>query len=152
MKIRKHISLKTKLAAALRCMMVEEDGKLVPALSYDDAKFMSTEDVLSLFHFDHGIHHGIDGSDEHWNLTPRFIAEHRRKTAKIDKPMLAKAARIADKHADFQRKILAKSGHFSDVETGQKTGQKARQRRYQWPKGRKMQSRPFEKRKRREPV
>ena len=140
MKTRKHVSLKTKLAAALRCMMVEEGGKFVPALSYEEAKLMDEDAVLSLFHYDHGIHHAIGGEAEHWNLTPRFIAEHRHKTAKMDVPMLAKAVRLSDSHKEFQRKILTKAG----IETGQETGQP--KRKHQWPTGRKLQGRGFPKR------
>lgn len=136
MKSRKHISLKTKLAAALRCMMVEQDGKLVPAISYEDAKGMTEDQVLTLFNFDHGIHHVISQNDEHWNLTPRFIAEHRAKTATVDRPMIAKSARLTEAHIEFQRRMLSKTGQADEGPQGK-------------PKSRfptrKMQSRPFPK-------
>lgn len=111
-----HISLRKKLAAALRELKIEVDGKLVDAVPYGEAKKMTEDQVISLFHFDHGIHEGIDGPTEHWNLTPRFVAEHRRKTAEIDLPQIAKTKRVAKKHEEFRRKLLAKSSDEPDVE------------------------------------
>jgi len=128
-----------KLAAVLRDHMVEEDGKLVRAIPYEHARQMSSGEIYSLFEFDHGIHKSIGGPDKHWNLTARFIPEHRIKTRTKDIPQIAKTKRIVKDHADFQRKILAKSGVASDVaETKTKP-------RSAWPKGRKLQSRGFPK-------
>ncbi len=141
---RSHVSLKTKLAAVLRDLAVERDGRLERALSYEEAKAMTDDQILSLFQFDHGIHHAIGGGIQHWNLTARFIAEHRAKTAKQDVPMIAKADRISDAHREFQRKILEKAG----IQSGQETGQK--RHKFKWASGRKMLSRPFPKK--REPV
>lgn len=93
---RDHISFKTKLAAALLQMLrPDEDGKLVPVIPYADAKLMTADQIISLFHFDHyPIRKADGGADEPWNLTPRPITEHREKTAKKDKPELAKSARL----------------------------------------------------------
>lgn len=104
-----HISLRKKLAAALRCQLVEVDGKLVPAIPYEDAKKMTDEQVISLFQFDHGIQEGIGGPTVHWNLTPRFIGDHRRKTAKLDIPQIHKTKRLTEAHEAFQARVLAKS-------------------------------------------
>lgn len=105
-----HISMLEKLASALAHMMIEVDGKLERAIPYDDAKRMTSQEVCSLFQFDHGIHEAIDGPTEHWNLTPRLIAEHRRKTAKVDRPQISKTDRIEGDHEAFRRKMLAKAG------------------------------------------
>jgi len=128
-----------KIAAVLRDLMVEEDGKLVRAIPYEHAKQMTAREVMSLFEWDHGIHKAIDGPDKHWNLTARMIMEHRFKTHKIDRPQIRKTDRLSEAHTEFQRKILAKSGAASDVaetETKPKSS---------WPKGRKLQSRGFQK-------
>lgn len=141
---RSHVSLRTKLAAVLRDLAVERNGRLERALSYEEAKALTDDQILSLFQWDHGIHHAIGGTIQHWNLTARFIAEHRAKTAKIDIPMLAKADRISDAHQEFRRKMLEKSGR----QTGQEIGQPKRKKA--WPQGQKLRSRPFQKK--REPA
>lgn len=102
---RAHITLKTKLAAAL-CQMLRPnaEGVLVPVIPYEDAKLMSEEQVLSLFHFDHyPIRKENGGPDSHWNLTPRPIPEHREKTGNIDVPQIAKSKRIRARHAGVQK-------------------------------------------------
>jgi hypothetical protein len=111
-----HISMREKLASALAHLMVEVDGKLERAIPYDDAKRMTAEELCSLYHFDHGIPEAIDGETRHWNLTPRFIAEHRRKTANQDIPAIHKTDRLAEGHEAFRRRVLAKSGQ--DLGTG----------------------------------
>ncbi len=109
---RSHIPFKTKLASALRTMLVEEDGKLVPFIDYETAKQMTEDQVLSLFHFDHDpTPKAFGGTDEHHNLVPRPILEHRVKTAKVDKPRIAKAARLFADQEKFRRRILEKAGH-----------------------------------------
>jgi len=128
-----------KLAAVLRDLMVEEDGKLVRAIPLEHAKQMTARELMSLFEWDHGIHKAIGGPDKHWNYTARLIPEHRIKTRKKDIPQIAKTKRIEKDHAEFQRKILAKSGVASDVSETQTKPRSA------WPKGRKLQSRGFPK-------
>lgn len=104
----RYIPLKEKLAAVLRDLMVEVDGKLVRAIPYDVAKGMTADEVIAKFHFDHGIYHVLDGPGEHWNLTPRLVGEHREKTAEIDIPAIAKTKRIAKKEAAFRERMLQK--------------------------------------------
>lgn len=86
---RKHISWKTKCAAALL------ELRRVP---YGDAKQMTEDQFLSLFHFDHNMLHSSEHEDRDrfWNLTPTFIMAHREKT-KIDAKIIAKARRISRK-------------------------------------------------------
>ena len=101
---RGHISFKTKLVAALCQMRHEVDGKLELILSHDDAKALSEDQVLSLFHWDHTvIPHAEDGPDVHWNLAPELIVPHRKKTATVDVPGIAKRKRVATGHAEHLR-------------------------------------------------
>lgn len=116
---RSHIPLKTQLAAAL----VQIGG-----IPYDDAKAMTADQVISLFHRDHYPRRKEDGgSDEHYNLHWKFIGAHREKTAKVDRPQSAKGKRLRDEQENFRRRLLAK-------DRGE------RQPQSRWPK-RKMQSR-----------
>lgn len=120
---RPHIPLKTRLAAAL-CQMVREnaDGKLERVIDHVSAKAMTEEQILSLWEWDHDpIPKHRDGPDEHWNLTPRPIPEHREKTAKVDTPGAAKDKRILAKQAEFQRRVLAKIGQGDDLPPPRKT-------------------------------
>ena len=101
--------LSEKLAAVLRDLMVEVDGKLVRAIPYEDAKGMTCDEIIEKFDFDHGIHHAIDGPHEHWNYTARMRASHRVKSAKIDIPQIAKTKRITAKEEAFRARLLAKA-------------------------------------------
>lgn len=119
--MRKHIGLKTKLAAALLTILREdESGKLVPVISHDDAKKMTADQILSVFHFDHWpVAKHMDGEDVHWNLVPRPIIEHREKTATHDTPIAAKVKRVTADQEEFRAKMLAKVGIQVEV-TGRK--------------------------------
>ncbi len=115
---RAYIPLKTKLAAALRTMLVEEDGKLVPFVDYETAKQMTEDQILSLFHFDHDpTPVDFGGSDEHHNLVPRPIKEHRIKTAKVDIPRIRKSVRLSARQEEFRRIMLANAGRAPDAPT-----------------------------------
>ena len=97
---RKHISWKTKCAAAvLDAMAQRERFGLYPRRWYDDAKKMTEDQFLSLFHWDHNILHSSENEDRDrfWNLTPIPILEHRAKT-KADAKIIAKGRRIREKH------------------------------------------------------
>lgn len=93
---RAHISLKTKLAAALLTMLrPNESGKLVRVISHEEAKRMTADQILARFDWDHyPIRKADGGPDEPWNLEPRPTAEHSKKTREIDQPQLAKQRRI----------------------------------------------------------
>ncbi len=113
---RAYIPLKTKLAAALRTMLVEEDGKLVPFVDYETAKQMTEDQVLSLFDFDHDpTPVAFGGTDEHHNLVPKPILAHRIKTAKFDVPRIRKAGRLSERQQEFRRRMLAKAGQADDT-------------------------------------
>lgn len=113
---RKHISLTTKLAAALLFQPVRDrrgrpvldaDGCLTYAITYAEARTLTAEQVLSLFQYDHDTLHALDGSDEFWNLTPRLISAHREKS-KVDCAKVAKTKRIraAKRLADNRGSLL----------------------------------------------
>ena len=109
---RAHIPLKTQLAAAL-CQMLRpnEHGKWERIIDHDHAKSMTPDQVISLFHLDHyPIRKEMGGPDEHWNLTHKPILEHRKKTAKVDRPQIAKSDRITEGQEAFRRKLFAKAG------------------------------------------
>jgi hypothetical protein len=104
---RKHISFKTKLVAALCQMRHEVDGRLELILTHDEAKALSEDQILSIFHWDHDpIPHAEGGADAHYNLVPALIPGHKKKTATIDVPGIAKRKRVAEAHEEFRRKML----------------------------------------------
>lgn len=116
---RPHIPLKTRLAAAL-CQMLRPnaEGKWERVIDYASAKAMTEDQVLSLWNWDHDpIPKHLDGPDEHWNLVPRPIMEHRIKTATYDVPAKAKADRLTEAHEEFRRKMLAKIGQAEAAPT-----------------------------------
>jgi hypothetical protein len=93
-------SLTTQLASALLAL---------GHVPYNDAKQMSAQQVISLYHFDHfPIPRAEGGPDEHYNLVPRLIAAHREKTARIDVPQIAKNKRIAAKHLAHLERLRGK--------------------------------------------
>lgn len=107
---RKPLSLKTKLASALLQMVRYDDTEcaFVKVISYEASKTMTADQIISRFHFDHGIAHAHDGVDAPWNLTPMPVEDHRIKTAKIDIPRIAKGKRIQRANEESVRRLLAK--------------------------------------------
>jgi hypothetical protein len=102
--VRKSLNLTTKLASALLAI---RDHKGRPLIEWEHAKLMSAAQIISLFEFDHWpIRHEAGGPDEPWNLFPRFIHEHRIKTAKIDVPEAAKIKRISKTEEEFRQRLL----------------------------------------------
>ena len=82
---RKHLSLKTKLAA---CLLAIGD------IPYEDAKCMTSEQIIRLYQFDHyPILHAHGGPDEPWNLRPLKVAEHAEKSRR-DTAIAAKIKRL----------------------------------------------------------
>ena len=107
---RAHISLREKLAAALAWY---------EGIPYEDAQKMSAEQCISLFQFDHWPHRKRDGGSDHFsNLRPMLIGEHRKKTAEVDLPAIAKDRRIESKWNAFMTSIS--------------TGQKPPKRQSRW--------------------
>lgn len=138
-----HIPLREKLAAALAHMLVEVDGKLQRAIPYEDARRMTADEVVSLFNFDHGIYEAIGGPTAHWNLTPRFIAEHRRKTAKIDRPAIAKSDRLSAAEQAFRAKLLRKTEIVEEAPQPQRPRSRLKGRPFASGVRKKIPSRPF---------
>ena len=103
---RAHIGLKTKLCSAL-CQIVrfdEQDKRLVRIISHDEAKTITEDQILSRFDWHHDpIQKAHDGPDVHWNLEPMLIAPHRKKTAEVDVPGIAKRKRVATGHVEHTR-------------------------------------------------
>ena len=101
---RGYIPFKTKLVAALCQMRHEVDGKWELILTHAEAKALSEDQILSLFHWEHGVvPHAEGGTDSHYNLEPMLIAPHRKKTATVDVPGIAKRKRVAKAHAEHTR-------------------------------------------------
>ena len=102
---RKHLSWRTKCAAAVLRTMMEREWIDSPGPSrwYQDAKQMTEDQFLSLFHFDHSILHetGHPDRDAFWNLTPMLIQAHRTKT-KTDAAIVAKGRRIRKKFFPYK--------------------------------------------------
>ena len=108
---RRKLTFKIKLASALLQMVRYDDdeAEFVRIIPYEDAKLMTADQIISLFNFDHyPILFVNGGPDEPWNLVPRMIAAHRRKTARTDRPAIAKAVRIDKDTAEFRARLLAK--------------------------------------------
>lgn len=125
MTARAHINKDTKLAATLLAL---------GDIPHDDAKLMSADQIISLYHFDHGELHAFTKNNHFSNLTPRLITPHRRKS-RTDTGIVAKVRRLTKEQEAFQRKVLARP-----------CGEK-RQRTGNWP-SRKMRGRGFPKRRR----
>jgi hypothetical protein len=100
MKRRRKIHTKTKLAAALcQMMMPDENGKFVRIIEHEDAKKLSADQIISIFQFHHHpIAKALGGPDEHWNLEPKPILEHRYITAKETRPAIGRRPIRASKN------------------------------------------------------
>lgn len=94
---RGHISYKTKLAAALRELA---------QIPHAHAKLMTADNIISLFQFHHIEYHADSANDAHYNLDPTLIRAHRKRTAKIDVPQIAKTKRISVAQAEFRQRLL----------------------------------------------
>jgi len=95
---RAHISFKTKYACALLAL---------GDVPYDDAKLMHEDQIISLYHVDHGILHAVEVNNAFWNLTPRLIAPHRKKS-RADTSSVAKMKRLTEDQVEFVRKVLSR--------------------------------------------
>jgi len=120
---RKKIRDRTKLCSALLALGI---------IPYSDAKKMTEDQLLSLWHFDHNILHetGHPDRDKFWNLTPMLIRPHREKT-KRDAAIIAKGRRIRTKlraaEAELAYQELIESTLFDSVGAGKgATGAPAR--------------------------
>src|SRR5882724_5127029 len=106
---RKHMSLETKLAAALLTIVRPDEltGRLVPVISFEAAQLMTAKEIISCFHFDHCvIPHAEGGPDEPWNIDPVPIDVHEHKTRTADVPGIAKRKRVSKAHEEFRARML----------------------------------------------
>lgn len=94
---RKEPTLKAKLAATLRELL---------KIPYDEARLLTTDQIISRVEFHHIHYHAQDGVDDHWNLDPLPKAEHKERTAKIDIPQIWKTKRISKAEAEFRTRLL----------------------------------------------
>jgi len=102
---RDYIPLVEKLAAAIGVLF---------SFSYDDRRSKSAEEILARVSWDHDpIPKAHGGPDKHYNLVPRLRADHVRKTATRDVPMIAKVRRVARRHNEHLARMAAKSGDAS---------------------------------------
>ncbi|HLH92111.1 MAG TPA: hypothetical protein VKX28_27065 [Xanthobacteraceae bacterium] len=125
---RKYISLREKLAAALSLLLPQELRDELRAAK------VPAKSVISMFHQDHNILFALDGADKWWNLTPLLKDPHRQKSRR-DTSIVAKVRRLTPEQEEFQRKVLARPCGQHREPTGN------------WPRGRRLQSRGFERRK-----
>lgn len=104
--MRSPIRLRVKCAAALLAIRDEKGEPLIP---WEDSKLMTSEQIISLFHFDHyPIRAEAGGPALPWNLVPRLIRAHRRKTARIDVPEIAHIRRVQAAEEEFRARLFAK--------------------------------------------
>lgn len=141
---RKHVPLKTKLAAALLAL---------GHIDYEESKAMTAGQIISRYDFDHWpILHALGGQDVPWNLRPLLRAKHREKSSK-DTTAVAKVKRIEAarcKHCGGNG-VGCCAGAFSEAFNRKQARPAPRKAtggfsrspsRTLWPK-RKMASRPF---------
>jgi hypothetical protein len=110
MRMRRHrppIRLRVKCAVALLALKGDDGSPLIP---WEHAKQMTAEQIISLWNFDHyPIREEAGGPSLPWNLVPRLIRAHRRKTAKIDLPEIAKIRRVVKAEEEFRARMLTKA-------------------------------------------
>lgn len=97
---RKYITLPDRLAAALACLLPQDERARLRA------EQVPAKVVIALFHFDHLHLHTFGGSDKWFNLDPKLVAVHREKSRR-DTSIAAKAVRIDEKWQEFHRIMAA---------------------------------------------
>jgi hypothetical protein len=120
---------KDEKIAALICIVFE--------IPYEHAKLMAADQVNSLIEWHHCVIPKAEGGpDVHWNAQPMLRGAHRGRTAKIDVPRIAKGKRI--RATERAHKLVRSIG----------AERREPKRKWNWPQGRKLQSRGFERSKR----
>ena len=135
---RPHISVSTKLASCL-LELLHLRGQGIP---FHKAQKMSTKEILALVEWDHAVYHAIGGGVHPTNLTPRLVADHREKTRKTDIPAIAKIKRMAEARG-INLMLIDVTGARDDGANAPRPPVKRA-----WPKGRKIPSGPFDKKRR----
>lgn len=110
-------------------------------IPHEQAKAMTLAKILSLVEWDHypvpqntAVKLGWDGHHVNHpsNLQPLTKADHLEKTRTIDTPQAAKAKRLVTAEQEHARRRMLAPGDRKNTPK-------------RWPKGRKMESRPFQK-------
>ena len=118
---RAYIPYPQQLAAALR----ELGG-----IPYTHAKQMTASQVISLFERHHGIYHGVESINDHWNITWLLRSVHKARFKK-DNAEVKKVGRIEKKWREFTR----------DMKPDRPASAAKSQPPSRWPQNRKLQSR-----------
>jgi len=138
---RKRIPLVEKLAAALACLLPEQERGALRTVS-----MISAAEVLKRFEWHHIVPYAWGGADKWWNLHPMPKQEHKEQT-KRDLKAMAKSNRIRRKH--LMAPAAARKSGASLIHKARRLGLynlaaigQRRQRR-KWP-SRKIPSRGFQ--------
>lgn len=112
---RKKLTRDERWAAAL-LMITRGDGR--PIVTREEAKELTALEIIEVFsertHIEHIVPHALTQNNHPSNIQYLAPDEHAPKTT-IDKKEIAKTKRIAEKHEEFRRKLLAKASDASDV-------------------------------------
>jgi hypothetical protein len=130
---------KVKWAAALLTIRHEVGGRLVPCISYAEAKTLTADQIIARFDHHHVILEHFGGVTEPWNIQPMLRPEHRKRTAKLDIPAVAKGKRIAKIEAKHKAKMAEK---LLPVDVTGELGGRSERPKPRWP-SRPMKSRGF---------
>ena len=137
---RRHIPLKSKLAAALACLLPQADR------DYYRRHNTPADEILKLFEWDHIALCALGGSDLWWNLDPKSKAEHREKSRR-DTSIVAKVKRIQRKTGvDVEYKAMPEGDGGFIVSPEFSTAVMEKMFRETWGRkwrSRKIKSRPF---------
>ena len=166
---RKYVAIREKWAAALSMLLPQE---LRDELR---AKQVPAKTIISMFDQDHVVFHAIGGADRWWNFTPMLRGPHREKSRR-DASTIAKMKRVGRAHSAHVNKMLIpipRVGIAHDepitseliearvvaevrrrvlkpekrpAHPGRKYWGIKRALQRRWPKGRKLQSRGFQRR------
>lgn len=126
---RPYISRDTKIA----CVLLELWHARGHGIPFRDAQKMTVAEILARVQWDHGVWHSIGGSIHPTNLTPRLLADHKRKTDKVDIPAIAKGKRVARKQAQHLTRMTEKLMAV-DVRGGMDGGEPRKPYKRAWPK------------------
>lgn len=133
--LRRAPNMSEKLAAAILVIL---------DIPHEQAKSMSTKSILQLVEWDHypvavntarDLGWTVDQVNHPSNLQPLTKAGHLLKTRTVDTPQAAKAKRLVTSEQEHARRRMLAPDKTED--------QPKPKRKSQWPKGRKLQGRPF---------
>lgn len=78
-------------------------------IPYDDATLMTDDQFISLYQFHHNIRHAEGGTDHFSNFEPMLIAAHKKRTAEIDVPAIAKGKRLRKTQSAHDARMAAQT-------------------------------------------